>query len=245
MKWGQTVLRYFGIGSIILSFSATVDATRAYGEAYIGGQFGVALPSIGGGLKKVEIDSPLFLPGTTHSDLALSTSFLWGLKGGYYFRSARWFGLETEFFSTSPNIKEQVHTFSNPSVPGSVSSASALQGAHFTVHTFVPVNLMFRYPRTRLQPYVGIGPGIFFARIKGEGLAPDAPASTSDNGRLGFNAKVGLEYFMTRHVTAFAEWKYNYARFHFKENNDLFPFPYGFNATYSMHLVSFGLAYHF
>jgi len=104
---------------------------------------------------------------------------------------------------------------------------------------------MFRYPMTRLQPYVGVGPGIFFARIKGEGLAPDSPESTSDNGRLGLNAKVGLEYYVTRHLTAFAEWKLNYAHFKFDENQNLFPFPYGLDATYTMHLVSFGVGYHF
>jgi opacity protein-like surface antigen len=153
--------------------------------------------------------------------------------------------MEGEFYSTSPHIKQQIHSFSNPSVPGPVSSTSPLQGAHFQVQTLAPINLMFRYHKTRLQPYIGFGPGIFFARIKGEGLAPGSPASTSDNARLGFNAKAGLEYYMTRHVTAFAEWKYNYARFNFKENTDLFPFPYGFNATYRMHLVAFGISYHF
>jgi opacity protein-like surface antigen len=243
MKRIQTAARYAGLLAFVLLISVAVCVSHVYAEAYIGGQFGMALPSIGGGLKRVEVDT-VFLPGTTHSDLALADSFMWGAKAGYYFKSTRWFGLEAEFFSTSPHVKEQIHSFSHPSV-GTISSGSPLQGAHLLVRTMAPLNLMFRYHKTRLQPYIGVGPGILFARIKGEGLTPDSPASTSDNGRLGVNAKIGFEYFMTRHITAFGEWKYNYARFQFKENTDIFPFPYGFSGAYQMHLVSFGVSYHF
>ena len=213
----------------------------AYGETYIAGQFGVALP---GGLSDGDITSEFLLPGTTHGELDLSTSFMFGGKVGHYFNSARWLGIEAEVFHTTPHIDQQVHTFQNPSVPG-VTASATFQGAHFRVLTLAPFNLMFRYHKARLQPYVGVGPGIFFARIKGEGLAPDSPESTSDNARLGLNAKAGVEYFVTRDLTAFAEWKFNYAHFTFDENQNMFPFPYGLDATYTMHLVSFGVGYHF
>lgn len=219
--------------------------TTAYAETYIGGQFGIALPSIGGGLKNIETTSQ-FLAGTTHSDLALASSAMVGGKIGHYFNGARWFGLEAEFFATAPHIEQQVHTFTNPAVSCPATCSGTLQGAHFRVATLAPVNLMFRYHKSRLQPYIGFGPGIFFARISGESVGtPGSTASTSNNGVLGFNGKIGLEYYFTKHVTAFGEWKYNYARFNFKENSDLYPFPYGFKATYSMNLVSFGLAIHF
>lgn len=229
-----------------LFLMTSLFTTPAYSETYIGGQFGMALPSIGGGLKNIETTSQ-FLAGTTHSDLALANSAMVGGKIGHYFSGARWFGLEAEFFATSPHIDQQVHTFANPAVscPGS-SCSGTLQGAHFRVATLAPLNLMFRYPHTRLQPYIGIGPGLFFARISGESNGtPGSTASTSNNGVLGFNGKVGAEYYFTKHVTAFLEGKYNYAKFNFKENTDLYPFPYGFKTTYSMFLVSFGLAIHF
>lgn len=233
--------RHTRTGAVIAGLLSFLMATPyAYPEAYIGGQIGTTLSS---GLTSVE-PTTQFLPGTTHSDLNLDNSFMFGLKGGYFFKGARWFGLEAEFFSTSPHIKHQVHSFSNSNLPGFVASGT-LQGAHFRVNTFAPLNLMFRYHKTRLQPYIGIGPGIFFARVSGEGSGPGMPASTSDNGRLGLNAKAGFEYYFTRHLTGFAEWKYNHASFKFKENVELFPFPYGFNATYNMHMVSFGLALHF
>lgn len=216
--------------------------STAMAESYIAGQLGMALPSLGKGLTDIDTTTQ-FIPGTTHSDLALQNSLLYGGKLGHYFKRARWFGIETEVFNTTPNIKQQTHSFENSGVV--VTSPDPLQGAHFRVLTWAPVNFMFRYPKTRLQPYIGIGPGIFFARISGEGFGAQNPTSVSDNWRIGLNAKAGLEYYITRRFTAFGEWKYNYARFSFKENPDLFPFPYGFKATYSTHLVAFGLAYHF
>ncbi|HSA84994.1 MAG TPA: outer membrane beta-barrel protein [Nitrospira sp.] len=216
----------------------------AYGETYVAGQLGFAVPGIGGGLSDGDITSSFFLPGTTHGEFDLSSSFIFGGKIGHYFNSARWVGIEAEVFHATPHIDQQVHTFQNPSVPG-VTASATFQGAYFRVLTLAPFNIMFRYPMTRLQPYIGVGPGIFFARIKGEGLAPDAPESTSDNATLGLNAKAGLEYYFTKHLTAFAEWKFNYAHFTFNENQNLFPFPYGLDATYTMHLISFGMGYHF
>jgi opacity protein-like surface antigen len=234
-----------GISATALVLSSLfIVVPTAYGETYVAGQFGFAVPGLGGGLSDGDITSSFFLPGTTHGEFELSTSLMFGGKVGHYFNSARWVGLEAEVFHTTPHIDQQVHTFQNPSVPG-VTASATFQGAYFRVLTVAPFNLMFRYPMTRLQPYVGVGPGIFFARIKGEGLAPDSPESTSDNVRLGLNAKVGLEYFATKHLTAFAEWKFNYAHSKFDENQNLFPFPYGLDATYTMHLVAFGVGYHF
>ncbi|HKY72347.1 MAG TPA: outer membrane beta-barrel protein [Nitrospira sp.] len=231
-----------GLGLFAAMISIPLLAPSAKAEWYVAGQFGVTLPSLGGGLSNIDVGSP-FIAGTTHSDLALKNSILYGGKIGYYFRSARWFGLETEVFNTNPHIKEQTHTFNNPS--GVPVASATLQGAHLGVTMWSPLNVMLRYPKSRLQPYIGFGPGIFFARIKGEGLGAENPTSTSSNGTIGLNAKAGVEYYMTRHFSAFVEWKYNYARFSFSENPDLFPFPYAFKATYSVHNAAFGLAYHF
>jgi opacity protein-like surface antigen len=227
----------------LLLSSLLVAAPIAYSETYVAGQLGFTVPG-SGGLSDGDIISSFFLPGTTHGEFELSSSFMFGGKIGHYFNSARWVGIEAEVFHATPHIDQQVHTFKNPSVPG-VTASATFQGTYFRVLTVAPFNIMFRYPKTRLQPYIGVGPGIFFARIKGEGLAPDAPESTSDNATLGLNAKAGLQYYVTKHFTAFAEWKFNYAHFTFDENQNLFPFPYGLDGTYTMHLISFGMGYHF
>ena len=98
---------------------------------------------------------------------------------------------------------------------------------------------MFRYPRYRLQPYIGIGPGIFIASIKDPSVTQGDDSQTST--KLGLNALIGARYFITRHISAFAEGKYNYVRFNFEENPNFF----GFNATYTPISVAFGVSYHF
>ncbi len=94
---------------------------------------------------------------------------------------------------------------------------------------------MFRYPNGRLQPYIGFGPGIFFARVN---ITEQGFEASQSNTRVGVNAKIGAEFFITRHVAVFGEWKYNWVRFNFDET-------LGIAATYNMHLVAGGLSYHF
>ena len=215
-------------------------APQAYAETYVAGQFGVALPSIGEGLTDVDLTGA-FPAGSTMSDRSLKTSVLYGAKLGYFFPQARWFGIEAEIFNTTPHIKEQSTTISvppSPTVTGGTTTA-IVSGDHFSVLTLAPLNLVFRYPtNSRLQPYVAVGPGIFLGRV--ESIATGFEGSQSST-KLGLNTQVGFRYFMTRHVTVFGEWKYDHARFTFKENDTQF----GFNGTYSMHQVAFGVGYHF
>ena len=217
----------------------------AYAETYIGGQLGLALPSVGKGLTDVELTS--VSPPGAFSDRALKTSPMYGAKLGFFLPTARWFGLETEIFNTTPHIKQQPATITVP--PGSTitlngtrvaggTATGILGGDHLRVLTWAPINFMFRYPKARLQPYFGIGPGLFFATVHSTNAAfPGSQSST----RLGLNFKAGAEYFITRRLGVFGEWKYNHTRFYFKENDNQF----GFNASYNMHLVAFGLNYHF
>lgn len=203
----------------------------AQAESYVAGQFGLTVPSMSGGLTNVDLTGS-FPEGSTFSDNALKSSLLFGAKLGHFFNRAPWFGLETEAFMTNPHIKQQPLTLTVPPV----SATAELPGAYFRVVTWAPVNLVFRYPGKRLQPYVAIGPGLFFARIKD----PNSSDSQSDT-RLGLNTQVGIRYFVTRHFALFGEWKFNHARFRFDEKPDYF----GFNGTYNMHHFVLGLGYHF
>jgi len=231
--------RRFAIRSLLaLLMPIVLFAPQAYAESYVAGQFGVALPSIGKGLTDVDLTG-VFPEGSTMSDRALKTSALYGAKLGYFFPQARWFGIETEVFNATPHIKQQFTTVTVP--PGAVMGGTAtanVSGDHFRVLTWAPLNLVFRYPNTRLQPYVAVGPGIFFANVESTFTGFEGSQSST---KIGLNTQVGLRYFMTRHVTVFGEWKYNHARFTFEETVPQF----GFNATYNMHLVAFGIAYHF
>jgi opacity protein-like surface antigen len=213
-------------GCLLATTEAPVQA-----ESYVAGQFGITVPSLGKGLTNVDLTGS-FPEGSTLSDNALKSSLMFGAKFGHFFNRLPWFGLETEAFMTNPHIKQQPITLTVPPV----SATAELPGAYFRVVTWAPVNLVFRYPGKRLQPYVAVGPGVFFARIKD----PNSSDSQSDT-RLGLNTQVGIRYFLTRHLAVFGEWKFNYTRFHFKEETDYF----GFNASYNMNHFALGLGYHF
>ena len=127
MRKLQKIQRYLGASIIALALASGLESTETRAETYIAGQFGFAVP---GGLSDGDVTSSFLLPGTTHGELELSTSFMFGGKVGHYFNSARWVGLEAEVFYTTPHIDQQVHTFQNPSVPG-VTVSATLQGAYF------------------------------------------------------------------------------------------------------------------
>ncbi|MGH7228675.1 MAG: outer membrane protein [Nitrospiraceae bacterium] len=216
--------------SIMLTGCLTFWHTPAYPEGYIAGQLGVTIP---GPLSDVDVNDTILAPFDKSSDLDLQTSFLFGAKLGYYSQNVRWFGVEAEVFHTTPHIKQQSQTLTATSL--GVSATDTVSGEYLRVITLAG-NLMFRYPGRRWQPYFGVGPGIFFARIT-DPTVSDTQSSTS----LGLNTQLGLRYFMTRNVAVFGEYKFNYARFSFAETFNLI----GFDATYMAHNFVFGIGYHF
>lgn len=199
----------------------------AYAESYLAGQFGYTLS---GNLNSGEVTSPGGA-GLQLSDQKMINSPMFGAKFGHYFREARWFGLEVEVFNTQPHTKQQTLSFTGPG--GSVDAP--FTGLTHRVLTIAP-NLVFRYPGKQFQPYLGLGPGIFLARLK-----DPATSESQSSTRVGLNAHVGLRYFLVRHVAIFGEFKINYAKFSYSDEANLF----GFKATYFPQHVTFGIAYHF
>ncbi|MDX2252838.1 MAG: outer membrane beta-barrel protein [Nitrospira sp.] len=260
----QRVVQHLAFSAILLGGATTTQVSATYAETYIAGQFGVTLPNIpwkglsDGDLTNSSVAFPtgtVNIPsGTTVDDQSLQQSFLYGGKIGHYFSKVRWFGIEAEIFYSTPHLKQQSITFrtsapttflpsgGGPPVtvpPGEFSTAGQIPGANFHVLTIAPLNLMFRYPGTRLQPYLGFGPGIFIARIKDPSISQGDNSQSST--KLGLNALVGLRYYFTRNLAIFAEGKFNYVRFSFDENTNFF----GFDATYApIHAVG-GLSVHF
>lgn len=230
------------IVAALLLASMVLGVPKAYSEAYIGGQIGTTLT--GNRLTSVELTD--FSPAGTMSDRDLSRSILGGLRLGYYFPRAHWFGVETEAFYTTPHIKQQSTritiqpgaTFQGSPVSGG-SIEAVITGDHFRVITWAPVNVMVRYHKTKLQPYAGIGLGVFFARINTTVAGFEGTQSSTS---VGLNAKAGLEYYFTRHISVFAEWKYNKASFTFDPNNSGAA---GLETDYQVHFATGGLNYHF
>lgn len=218
---------------VALMVPIVLFAPKAYAESYVAGQIGATFPqSLSNG--KVTQDG---FGGLGLSDQPLQRSAMLGGKFGHYFSKARWLGVETGLSYTSPHLKQGSITFSGP---GGSTPSPILSGLHHRVFTW-DMDVIFRYPGYRLQPYFGIGPSLYFATLKGP-TAPPGQSATS----IGFNVEGGLQYYLTRQWTLFGEGKYNRARMNYSSNHsnpDADPF--GFRATYSAFTFSIGIGYHF
>ena len=234
MKTMKMTKRFLMMSLLALLMPIVLFAPQTYAETYVAGQFGITLPqSLSNGT--VTQDG---IGGLDLSDQSLKSSAMVGAKLGHYFTKARWLGIETGLSYTTPHVKEGSITFSGPG--GSLTSP-VLSGLSHRVITWDIATIMFRYPGYRLQPYIGIGPSLFFATLKG----PDAPPGQSATS-IGFNVEGGLRYYITRNWALFGEGKYNWARMDYSSNHsDPNADPFGFRANYSALGLSLGVSYHF
>jgi opacity protein-like surface antigen len=200
---------------------------------YVAGQVGLTVPH-----KFTDVDEfgPGVPGGTGLSSLELKNSVMYGAKLGYFFDSAKWLGIETEVFNTTPHFKQQSATLT---VPGGGSVTDTLTGQSVRVTVWAPVNLIVRYPGEHFQPYAGVGMGVFFARIKDK----ESGESSSDT-TVGLNTQVGLRYLVTKNVSVFGEYKFNYARLSF-DPSDPTQATGGVKGNYQASHFVFGVGYHF
>lgn len=190
----------------------------------------------------------------------LANSVVYGAKIGYFHPGRlNWLGLEVEGFNSTPHIEQ------GAGLPGSHLRVTTLA---FNLIARTKVGCRHgddddvRYRRTPVadrhddedrpyahdrssfrdnercpvQLYAGVGPGIFFAETS------NALGRSTDNGRVGLNALAGAKFFLTRHVAAFAEYKFNYAQFDFVRGQGSTA---GISGEYTASHVVGGLALHF
>lgn len=234
MKTKRTVNIALGATFLTIIFQAALSPSMTLAESYVAGTFGVTMPqSLSNGVTTQD-----GISGLDISDQALKSSLNLGAKLGHYFSKARWLGVETGVSYTTPHIKEGSLTFTGPG--GSLTSPT-LPGVHQRMVIWDVVTFMLRYPGNRFQPYVGVGPALFFASLNG----PTAPPGQSATA-IGLNAEAGARYFITRHWALFGEGTYNRARLNYNSNDsDPAADPFAFRATYSAFTLSLGISYHF
>jgi opacity protein-like surface antigen len=212
------------------------------GEWYVAGFGGVTL-----GHNFNDVERTGAGAGLNQEDIGLKNSVVYGGKIGYFLPDRlNWLGFEAEGFNTTPHFEQQ------GSVPGShlrvttaafnvVARAQLACDDDRTDRSDIGGRSRGTSPERdnrglcHFQPYVGVGPGVFFARASNNGT------SSSDNGVVGFNAVAGVRYFFTEHVALFGEYKYNRATFEF----DAVAGGGGLTGDYSASHVVGGLSFHF
>lgn len=149
-----------------------------------------------------------------------------GGKGGYFFETRPWLGLETELYTMKPDVKSQ--TIVGGTTTGRVF-ADNIGSIPLRLTTWA-ANLIIRSPSMSevFQPYGGMGYGLFFA-------------SSSKNGQSnvqispGFNLIAGARYVLTPTWALFGEFKFNRATLRFSE----------VRGNYDSQIFAFGLMWHF
>lgn len=227
--------RHFIIKTLLtLLVPIMLFAPHVYAETYVAGQFGMTFPQA---LSNGDVTQHGFENlGVSEQDL--KNSLMLGAKFGHYFTKARWVGIETGVSFANPHVKEGSLEFSGP---GGFQTINGLPGLSQRMIIWDVATLMFRYPGYRLQPYVGVGPALFFASLKGPAAPPGQSATA-----IGLNTEIGARYYITRRWALFGEGQYHLARLGYTSNDDNDAAdPFGFRATYSALTLSLGVSYHF
>ena len=171
-----------------------------------------------------------------------------GLKFGYFCSYFPYLGIEAETNFTRNDIRYQLTTLSlprakHPSIPGAVPEEDLY------IWTLA-LKLVARYgffpdqevPFGRLQPYVGIGPGVVV--IYGD---------TDSAKNFSLEVQAGIRYMALKKVSLFVEYKYSRQWDVELESQTLHGFSGGRLLTFrglskfdfDAHKVVFGVAYHF
>lgn len=227
--------RRFALASLLaLVMPIVLSSPQAYAESYVAGQLGMTFPQA---LSSGDVTQHGFGGLSISSDQPLKNSFMLGAKFGHYFSRAKWIGIETGLSFANPHIKEGNLTLSN----SQGSASGTFSGIHQRMIIWDVATVIFRYPGHRLQPYVGIGPALYFARLQGPAAPPGQSATA-----IGLNVEGGARYYITRRVAMFGEMQYHRARLGYTSNDDNDAAdPFGFRATYSALTFSVGVSYHF
>jgi opacity protein-like surface antigen len=144
-----------------------------------------------------------------------------GVRVGYWFDALPWLGLAADVSYFGPN----------DDTPGGpkydVIPVSPLLLAR------VPIATSEEFPNGRVQPFIGVGPGIFIS------LADFDTAGDDDTVDVGPDVHAGVNVQVTRLVSVFAEYRYTYVEPEFHvQGVDIEP-------QLSTHHVGVGVGFHF
>lgn len=175
----------------------------AFGEGFVSGRFGGSFTDDG------DIDGNL-ADALDLDDAEYDDSITFGLRGGYWIGPFDYLGVALDVSYFRPDL-DKVEGFD--------------VGNNFDVHV-VPISLlvMGRLPLIRsdsrphglLQPYAGIGPGVFLTVADAEIPGSDYAAVGAD---VGLDFVSGLNVQITKLIAIFAE--YRYTNYKAKLNDDL------------------------
>jgi opacity protein-like surface antigen len=212
--------------------SAAPATSGSRGEWYVAALIGINFPGDFTNVEGTGINA-----GVKLDDMRLKTSLAYELKTGYYF---------PKIFSTNFRVGgELAGNYSNPHVKqqvltGTINGTPIVPIDQKGYHTRVfklAYHLLLRYDGSNwLQPYIGVGPGIFWGRLS------NVDESTSDTS-FGLSAIAGLRWLTPLpHVGLWAEYGYDRTSFDFGAGHGANPTD--LSMDYRAHQGKIGVSYY-
>ncbi len=218
------------------------------GEFYAGGYLGAAFTSdqdldFNDGISLNNgVTRPISQGNATLFNNSFATSLVGGIKFGYFFHTIPYLGLEAESSANNSNVNRQRLSINRPIQGYTAATVPNDSWVNWTnaIHIvgrygFLPDN---EVPFGRLQPYVGAGPAFVV-------LYEDIDSAKN----FALDAMAGVRYMITKHISTFVEYKFNY-QWNVEIESHAFYLPNGTVGRGNAYLdfasqkVVFGLAYH-
>lgn len=193
----------FGMALLMLGL-LTMVPTLVSAEGFIDLYGGVA--STQDADVSVEERSPFFAPAEVSRNVDFDTSITFGGRFGYWFESAPWLGLALD-----------VSTFQ--------AEGKNVDITLFPVSPLLMVRLPLltsdEFPKGQLQPYVGVGPGLFISDFEVD-FRPTVEEKVSEwIVDVGLDARAGLAWQIHRRFALFGEYRFTHVNLEFEEEGCL------------------------
>jgi opacity protein-like surface antigen len=165
----------------------------------------------------IELD---FGPASLRGETEYEDSVTGGMRAGYWFDSLPWLGLAADVSYFAPDDDTGGPEYD-------VIPISPLFMAR------VPIATTEEFPHGRVQPFLGIGPGIFVSLLDFE------PVGDDETVEVGVDLHAGLNFQVTPLVSLFVEYRFTYVEPEFEvQGVDITP-------ELSTHHATAGIGFHF
>lgn len=195
----------FGVALLMLGLPTMVP-TVVSAEGFIDLYGGVA--STQDADVSVEERSPFFAPAEVSRNVDFDTSITFGGRLGYWSESVPWLGVALDVSTFRAEGKD---------VDIAVFPVSALLMVRW------PLLTSEEFPKGQLQPYVGVGPGLFISDFEVD-FRPTVAEKVSEwivDVDVGLDARAGLAWQIHRHFALFGEYRFTHVNLEFEEEGCL------------------------
>jgi len=211
------------IAAFLLLTTVSIAPATDKGPFYVGVFGGLVMPD------DLEVEG---------SDVSLDDSFTLGLKGGYIIPQNPWIAVELEYNYQGEQDFDETIGFTaagdRVGIDGNLSSHNLM------------ANLLFRYPKGKVHPFVGGGIGFSMATAEANVTVQNLGSLKvldDDDTAFAWQLIAGVNFEVAPQVSVDLTYKYFNADYEF--SSDYPAYVDNFDADSTNHIVALGVNYHF